>query len=260
MASPVPRSDLAPPLDPCMRDYLASETIAREYDECFKDANLFSFDTQVLDRWLPQPASMVDLGCGTGRHLLHFARRHFSVTGVDLSDHMLEICRDKIQRESLMARLVKADLRALSGFQDESFVYAICMFSTLGMLRGRDNRMQTLREVWRLLRPGGLLALHVHNSLYMMFNLMGAWRAFQSWSAIVRGGLEFGDRIFEDYRGVKNMYLHTFTAVELLATMRDAGFEVQELFPLNAERSGRQPGPFATLRANGFLLLARKPS
>ena len=39
------------------------------------------------------------------------------------------------------------------------------MFSTLGMIRGRAARKQALGEAVRILRPGGRLALHVHNLL-----------------------------------------------------------------------------------------------
>jgi len=46
---------------------------------------------------------------------------------------------------------------------DESFDYAISMFSTLGMIRGRASRRRALAEACRILRPGGRMANEMCN-------------------------------------------------------------------------------------------------
>ncbi|MFX0095488.1 MAG: class I SAM-dependent methyltransferase, partial [Candidatus Hodarchaeota archaeon] len=45
--------------------------------------------------------SLLDLGCGTGNHVIHFARKGISVVGVDLSEEELEIARKKTAKEGL---------------------------------------------------------------------------------------------------------------------------------------------------------------
>jgi 2-polyprenyl-3-methyl-5-hydroxy-6-metoxy-1,4-benzoquinol methylase len=43
---------------------------------------------------------LLDLGCGPGRHSLEFARRGFTVTGVDRTDDYLEVARQRAQSET----------------------------------------------------------------------------------------------------------------------------------------------------------------
>ena len=62
-----------------------------------------------------------------------------------------------------------------------------------------------------------------------------------------------------DYQGVQDLYLHTYTAGELLRLVRGAGLSPERLVPLDEDRTGPLRGPFSTVRANGFLLAARKP-
>ena len=51
----------------------------------------FRLTEQALDERFTVPGRLVDLGCGAGRHSIHFAGRGFSVTAVDLSRSMLQV-------------------------------------------------------------------------------------------------------------------------------------------------------------------------
>src|SRR5206468_469838 len=58
---------------------------------------------------------------------------------------------------------VRANIVELDCFRDASFDYAACLFSTLGMVAGADNRRRAVAHVRRVLKPGGVFVLHVHN-------------------------------------------------------------------------------------------------
>lgn len=244
---------------PSTREYIQSAQIARTYDAYFRFTHLFRYDVEVLEQAFVEPGRLIDLGCGTGRHLLHFAQRGFAVTGVDLSDHMLEESRAKLRLYGLSGRLVKADIMDLRGIPDGDFRYALLMFSTLGLIRGRKNRLRCLCEVHRVLRPGGLLGLHVHNRRYNLWaSGSRGWFVRNLFDPIVTGR-EIGDKIMENYRGIPGMFLHLFSRGEIVRALRRAGFEVLRVVCLNRIRDGELWGPFLrTWRANGFILIARK--
>ena len=55
----------------------------------------------------------LDAGCGTGRLLIPLLRDGIDVDGVDVSDHMLALCRERAEREGLAPRLLAQPLHAL---------------------------------------------------------------------------------------------------------------------------------------------------
>jgi SAM-dependent methyltransferase len=142
-------------------EYALAPHIARDYDDCFSYNKLFQLDQQVLQRYFdpgPRPGSkvVVDLGCGTGRALCPLVTRGFRGIAVDLSPHMLRVVREKSQHDQLPIDCVRANLVDLDCLADASADYAISLFSTLGMIRGSENRFQSVRHTARILKPGGL--------------------------------------------------------------------------------------------------------
>lgn len=251
-----PRSAIAP----STRQYIESAHVARTYDAYFRFTHLFRYDVAVLDEAFAEPGRLIDLGCGTGRHLLHFARRGFAVTGVDLSDHMLEMARMKLRSHGFEATLVKDDITDLGALPDGGFRYALLMFSTLGLIRGRNNRLRCLRRVHRILKPGGQVGLHVHNRWHNLWSDGTRGWFLANLFAPLTSGREIGDKVMANYRGIPGMFLHLFSLREIRGLLRQAGFIVDRAVCLNRVRDGELEGSgLRSWRANGFIVLAHKP-
>ena len=127
--------------------YTHTPRLAAEEDAYFADHPLFRADARALDERFATPGRLVDLGCGAGRHAIRFAAPGFPVAAVDLSRPMLEIVGQKAARPGSTLLRVEANLCRLGCFPDATFDYALSMFSTLGMIRGRDARRRALAEV-----------------------------------------------------------------------------------------------------------------
>ncbi len=250
--------NLSDPLTPSTRKYVSSAYIARTYDYYFRDNELFQFDTAVLDEVIPPGSRILDLGCGTGRHTAHFSSKGCFAVGVDLSEHMLTICSAKLRRSALKGYLVRADICDLGFFRPGSFDAALCMFSTIGLIKGERNREQFLIGARRTLRPAGILVLHTHNFYHgfadpsaKLFPLTSALSALLQRS-------ELGDKNLTYYRGVPDMYLHVFRDTEVKRLLKRTGFRVQDIFYLNDRRNAAlRPSLPNRFRANGFIFVAR---
>jgi len=245
---------------PTLGEYLGNRRLAQEYDEFFRDTKLFGYDCKVLDELFARPGRLIDLGCGTGRHLVHFAGRGFSVTGVDLSDHMIDLAGRKTRGEGLSVRLVKADICDLAGFEDGSYDYAIAMFSVLGLVRGEELRLRVLRGAARILAEGGLFVFHVHNILHTAA-YPGGWKFLaHNWLSSLGGGREFGDQMMKKYRGIMDLELHSFTPGEIRRLVARSGLTLRRMLYLNPERDGELQGGGGSraIRANGFIVVAGK--
>jgi ubiquinone/menaquinone biosynthesis C-methylase UbiE len=236
-------------------DYVQAPHIAEDYDDYFAYNTLFDFDLSVLRRHFTRPGTLIDLGCGTGRLLLPFARQGFHCVGVDLSAHMLRVVERKATAAGASVDRLLANMTELDCLADGSADYAICMFSTLGMIRGRENRQRVLDHARRIVKPGGRFVLHVHNVWhYLVDRLARRWLCGHLWDVILRRRAELGDRFF-DYRGVPNMFLHVFSRRELTGALKQAGLRIVELIHLDPQRRNalRRPWLLGSVRANGWI-------
>lgn len=109
---------------------------------------------EVRKKLAASPARILDVGCGTGDLAIEFSRLG-PVTGCDFSCPMLEIGRRKARDA---APLNRVDLLAGDGlkipFRDASFDVVVSAF----VLRNLSDLDNGLREMRRVLRPGGVLA------------------------------------------------------------------------------------------------------
>ncbi len=247
-------------VNPSLWEYLHTPRLAAEEDAYFVGNRLFEADAAALDARFQTPGKLVDLGCGAGRHALRFASRGFDVVAVDLSRAMLEIVGQKAEDSGSSLLTVQANLCDLGCFPSAGFDYALSMFSTLGMIRGREPRRRALREAFRILRPGGRLALHAHNIWLNLRDPQGrSWLFRQARGLISRRG-EFGDRRMT-YRGIPGMEVHLYRWGELKDDLRQAGFRIDEAIPLDEVTAAPIANPrwLPSLRAGGWLVFASRP-
>ncbi|HEY3946684.1 MAG TPA: class I SAM-dependent methyltransferase [Solirubrobacteraceae bacterium] len=99
---------------------------------------------------------VLEIAIGTGRNLRYY-RDEVRVTGIELSPEMLELARRKAAAIGREADLRVGDAQALE-FPDESFDTVICTLSLCTIPCDRA----AVREVGRVLRPGGRLVLLEH--------------------------------------------------------------------------------------------------
>jgi SAM-dependent methyltransferase len=240
-------------------EYTHTSRLAAEEDAYFADHPLFQADERALDQRFVEPGLLVDLGCGAGRHALRFAARGFAVAAVDLSRPMLEMVDLKARDLGIAVTTVQSNLCRIGCFPDQVFDYALSMFSTLGMIRGRESRRRALAEAGRILRPGGRIAIHVHNFWLNLRDPQGRrWLCSQAWPALFdRANL--GDRRMI-YRGIPGMKVHLYRWRELKRELRGAGLTIQEVLPLDEVSAAEIKAPwFAhSLRAGGWIVFAAR--
>jgi ubiquinone/menaquinone biosynthesis C-methylase UbiE len=257
--TPPPAWRLPEGVNPALWEYARSTRLALEEDAYFAGHPLFAADAEALRERLTEPAPLVDLGCGAGRHAVQFAKAGFPVVAVDLSRAMLERVAAKARHQGGSLACVQANLCRLGCFPDASFAYALSMFSTLGMIRGRDARRKALAETYRILRPGGRLALHAHNAWLNLKDPQGRrWLLGQVGRRLLGQG-EFGERKMT-YRGIASMEVHLFTWKELSSDLKSAGFRIDEVLAIDAVDATPIAAPWLLpeIRAGGWIVFASR--
>jgi SAM-dependent methyltransferase len=109
--------------------------------------------------------SVLELGCGTGRVLIPTAQAGIEVVGLDLSPHMLRVCRERLLHEPecvrSRVRLVQADMRRFALARD--FKLVMIPFRPFQHLTSVDDQQACLECISRHLTPGGRLILDIFN-------------------------------------------------------------------------------------------------
>ena len=250
----IPDWQLPPGVDRGLWDYLHAGDMVAGYDEQMRASPLAAADVAFCERQFPTPGRLIDLGCGTGRLSIHFARRGFECVGADLSDEMLTQARANAAAAGVSVEWRNANLVDLAGLPDASFDYAACLFSTLGMVRGADNRAKVLESALRVLKPGGRLVLHVHNR---WFRGLGVRRLSGQFVRALFERPSAGDIAMPQAYGGAPLTLHHFARREAVMMLWEAGFRTLDGFPLTTT-GARAKWPL-TLNAYGWLLLAERP-
>lgn len=258
---------LPPGVEPGTWEYVHEPSIAFDYDRYFADHALLAFDRELLERWLPtisgpEAPVVADLGCGSGRALVPLVERGYEGLAVDLSASMLQVVGQKRDAARGTIRRVCANLVQLDGLRDGCVDHAICLFSTLGMVKGRAARDKVLTHVARIVRPGGSFVLHVHN-LWAHLRFPGGkrWLIQTGWQSLWNRRLEWGDKYYP-YRGLANMYLHSFRRGEVMGAVRRAGMMVEEVVSLNDRLEGALSAAWFAerWRAGGWMIRCRIPN
>ena len=100
----------------------------------------------------PGARRLLDVGCGTGRHLEHLAGA-FEVEGLDLSEDLLAVARERLPG----ARLHRGDMTEFA--LEAEFDVITCLFSAIGYARSEPGLRGALAAMRRHLAPGGLVLI-----------------------------------------------------------------------------------------------------
>ena len=215
-----------------MKNSYAKYLIKKTEDDYNRIATAFSNkrsyitpDLLEFKKYVASGDKVLDLGCGNGRLLDVLSDIEIDYLGVDLSANLLEIAQEKHKSN----RFLKMDGEKIPA-RDESFDVIFCL-AVLHHLPSSRERVQLLKEVRRVLKPGGKLILTVWN-----LRLKKEVRRTIFFNNIKRLlhllAFDDGDILYPFRDGnsevLAHRYLHCFTEKELVEEQKLAGLNVVE--------------------------------
>ena len=166
---------------------------------------------------------VLDIACGTGDFSIEIAKhgrqQGITVTGLDLSEGMLEVMRRKVADAGLRDRISaeQGNSEAMR-FADDSFDRATIAFG----IRNFENREKALKEILRVLKPGGRLVIL---ELSVPSNAVLRWFYCLYFTKVLPwiGGLVSGEKAAYSY--LPASVLNFPGKEEWMATMRSCGYK-----------------------------------
>lgn len=164
---------------------------------------------------------ILDVACGTGDFSIAIARHahpETHVSGLDLSQGMLEVMREKVARAGLEARIsAEQGDSELMRYDNDSFDRVAIAFG----IRNFEHREAALREILRVLKPGGRLVIL---ELSVPSNPFIRWcykLYFTKFLPLIGGGIS-GDKAAYSY--LPASVLHFPGKAEWMNTMSECGY------------------------------------
>ena len=108
--------------------------------------------------------NILDCACGTGVHLVFFAKMGFKISGSDISSGMLDQAKKNLKTYGVKSDLKICDFRLLERkYKKESFDSVVCLGNSLPHLFGKKNVIKALKSMRGILKKGGKLIISLRN-------------------------------------------------------------------------------------------------
>jgi SAM-dependent methyltransferase len=133
------------------------EHYARYYDLLYKDKD-YAGETEyvhsLLQRFANKPKSILELGCGTGKHAMLLAEKGYLVTGVDQSEDMLAKARKRIAASKTTIDLRAGDVRNVR--LNKQFDAVISLFHVMSYQTTNEDLLDAFATARNHLKSGGI--------------------------------------------------------------------------------------------------------
>jgi ubiquinone/menaquinone biosynthesis C-methylase UbiE len=100
----------------------------------------------VFERFGVKPQTILDLACGEGAFAVAMAKKGFHMTGVDLSPPMLQLARERAEKENAKVEFLLQDMRHLTF--EERFELVTCWYDSLNYLLQLEDSEKAFAGVY----------------------------------------------------------------------------------------------------------------
>ena len=129
----------------------------------FNNRAYFQKELEFLMSHLPPRASILDLGCGTGRHLVPLAKAGYAVTGVENSLKLVRVFQEKLRKEHVKARIVNNDVNRMEALP-ATFDGIICFWNSFcEMALDKKQALGIISLAYKSLNQKGVLIIEQTN-------------------------------------------------------------------------------------------------
>jgi SAM-dependent methyltransferase len=188
---------------------------------------------------LKRGASILDLGCGTGRHSLELARQGFQVVGIDRTAMFLKEARTRAATEKLKVQFMEADMRTFAS--PEKFDAIVNLFTSFGYFEDPEDDRRVIKNVFVSLKPGGKFLIDIVGK--EVFARMISFREqewfenegvfylqetkpIDNWRRVQGRWIRFKNNEKKEFTITHQLY----SGSELLSLLHEAGFKPVNLF------------------------------
>jgi 2-polyprenyl-3-methyl-5-hydroxy-6-metoxy-1,4-benzoquinol methylase len=146
------------------------ENYAKKYDnESYTQGTIGECDFLEREVNYDKNISILDIGCGTGRHSIELTKRGYKVIGIDLSESSLKRAKEKALEENLSIDFQQHDARNLSFLSEFDLIIMMCE-GAFPLMETDEMNFQILENAAKALKSNGKLIFTTLNALFPLFH------------------------------------------------------------------------------------------
>ena len=138
------------------------ETFAQVYDAIMDDSLYDSWTAFSLRHFPKDKRKLLELACGTGRQSVYFKKAGFDVTGLDLSEEMLELARQRTLAAEVTVPFIQGNMLDLSHI--EIFDLVTCYSDSICYMKDEVEVGEVFSQVYNHLEEDGVFIFDVHST------------------------------------------------------------------------------------------------
>jgi 2-polyprenyl-3-methyl-5-hydroxy-6-metoxy-1,4-benzoquinol methylase len=143
---------------------------ANNYDrESFTRGTIQEVDFIEAETGGDRSRTILDVGCGTGRHAIELARRGYRVTGIDLSADQLKRAKEKAKECGVAVEFLQRDARAFDLRRKFDLVIMLCE-GAFSLMETDEMNYAILQNIVKSLNPGGKLIFTTLSALFPLYH------------------------------------------------------------------------------------------
>ncbi len=198
-----------------IKDSFSGQNIVSYYARTSQSIGLWNSERTLIEKYFKKEDSILDLGCGTGRTTIELYKLGYKkIVGLDISEQMIQMAQNIALSFEMEIEFIVGNACDLP-YPDNSFDHAFFSFNGLMQIPGKQNRKNALKEIQRVIRPGGYFIFTTHEKEsspeYGKFwrDEETKWRLHKQDKRL----LEFGDIIIDEPH--QELYIHIATEHEI---------------------------------------------
>jgi SAM-dependent methyltransferase len=204
--------------------------------------------------------TVLDLGCGPGRFSIACAKKGYAVTGVDKSNYLLNIAKDKSKQEQVPIEWIRGDMRTYSN--PDTFDLLLNLFTSFGFFESEKDDIKVLERMHNNLKSSGCLIIDTMSKeiLAKIFTdtmsttlddgtvMIQRPKVVENFSKVANEWiLLYGNNTYKKY----TFNLRLYSAIELKKMLEQVGFNAIQIY-------GDLGGVSYDTNARRLVLVARK--
>lgn len=180
------------------------ENYGQKYDqESFTQGTIGECDFIEKELDFNKELKIIDIGCGTGRHSIELSKRGYSMTGIDLSECLLNKAREKAKQNGVKVDFMRCDARNLPFKKQFDLAIMMCE-GGFPLMETDEMNYEILKHVSVSLKEKSKFIFTTLNGLFPLFHSLNDFHAEE----VVEGNATYDSKSFDlmtfrDYNIVK---------------------------------------------------------